>query len=91
MPRRTLPTLPAAPVSLAPPVRTPTTVSGLFSGSVSLASTLPPGLMPASALFRPPASTALPSSGLAVGVSLRPKMMMCSSAWSLRAPRSVTS
>ncbi|MNE66575.1 hypothetical protein D3C80_1621310 [compost metagenome] len=44
------------------------------STSVSLASTLPVGLAPGAALFRPPASTARALSLFATGASLAPTM-----------------
>ncbi|MOA41327.1 hypothetical protein D3C78_1632760 [compost metagenome] len=82
--------MPAVPVSLAPPVRMAVTLMASPSRSTSLSSTLPVGLTPGCALFSPPASMATPWSVLGVGVSLRPRMMICSSAWSFRLPRSVT-
>ncbi|MNO01657.1 hypothetical protein D3C81_2218650 [compost metagenome] len=59
------------------------------SGSVSLPSTLPVALLPRVLLLTPPASTAVPLSATATGVSLRPWMLMVR-VWALtRPPRSV--
>ncbi|MNG40691.1 hypothetical protein D3C84_1293950 [compost metagenome] len=46
------------------------------STSLSLASTLPLGLIPGMALFRPPASMAVLASFCATGMSLAPSMVM---------------
>ncbi|MNE80359.1 hypothetical protein D3C80_1769220 [compost metagenome] len=82
-----LPTVPTVPA----PVLMPMTCRASPSASVSLSvMTLPLGLMPASLLSRPPASTAVAVSSLATGASLRPRMMILISARSFRPPWSVT-
>ncbi|MCY1461797.1 hypothetical protein D9M71_794930 [compost metagenome] len=51
-----------------------------LSTSLSLASTLPVALLPGVPLLTPPASRAVLPSSWAMGVSLRPSTVICSSA-----------